>query len=733
MPSAMIHASTSFLIAMADAAARSLVLGGFAAVSLAAFRTKNVRVKLFVWKGLLLAALAMPALTLLSPAIRVAVPVPNFRGRGAISGVAAIEPAARANVIADVPANVPGEFAAVSPRVRIKARASQTSPIVVQTNLPVAPPSLPVARREIPWAAMALSIYLVIASALLARVLVGIAFGNRLVRSATPIEDARALQLLSAASRAADLRSAPRLAESEMLSVPIMVGVLRPAVLLPTDWRVWEGEELTAVLLHEISHVARQDALLQRLALVHRALFWFSPLGWWLERHLAELSEQASDEAALAGGVDRTRYAEALLGFFANLEAVPERVWWQGVSMAKAGQAEKRVDRILAWRGAMSNQWKKSLVVALVIVAAPVVALTAAVRPAAYDIQDPPTPAAPPPPAAPIASLNHIANPPQAPAPPVEPQTAPAPPADTEGPLPEVRVIVPPLPPIPALRFDVPAINVDVPAVHLNVPPVHVQVPPMHIEMPMLPAMPQQDATVEPPRTFSMSGDWNYYPGGHDGYFVGRYNDWGPRFALVAKDSDELTMSGDRDDAEHARALKRKIPGDFIWFERDEKSYIISDAATVGRAKQLWQPNEDLEKQQRGLAKQQEELAKQAEDARQKVEDMKIKVPDLSAEMQKVEEAMKQLSANGGTMNEIGDLQKQMGELQRQIGEAEANAGREQGAWGREQGDWGRKMGEIGRQQGQIGRKQAEDAREASRQMQQLLDDAIAHGLAKPE
>jgi len=267
---------------------------------------------------------------------------------------------------------------------------------------------------------------------------------------------------------------------------------------------------------------------------------------------------------------------------------------------------------------------------------------------------------------------------------------------------------------------------------NVDAPPVHVAVPQIHFEMPALPAMPRQDVVI-PPMTFSMSGDWNFYRAGRGGYWVGRYFDWGPRFAIVTKDSDDFMVSGDREDAEHARELKKKVPGDFIWFARDEKSYIISDAATVNRAKQLWQPNEDLGKQQKELAKQQEELAKQAEDARQKVEDMKIKVPDLSAEMQKVEEAMKQLSANGGTMNEIGDLQRQMGELQRQIGEAEAGAGRQQGAWGREQGEWGRKMGEIGRQQGEIGRKQAEQAREASRQMQQLLDDAIAHGLAKPE
>jgi len=267
------------------------------------------------------------------------------------------------------------------------------------------------------------------------------------------------------------------------------------------------------------------------------------------------------------------------------------------------------------------------------------------------------------------------------------------------------------------------------PPLHVDLPPI--QVPEVHIQTRLLPM--QQDGVVEPPMTFSTSGDWNFYRGMHGGYWVGRYSDWGPRFAIVSKDSDELTLSGDRDDAEHARALKKKIAGDFIWFERDEKSYIISDPVTVNRAKQLWQPGEDLEKQQKDLGKQQEDLAKQAEDAEKKIEDMKIKLPDLTAEMQKVEEAMRKLNTEGGTLNEIGDLQSQMGEIQREIGEVESSVGRTAGQFGREQGEWGRKMGEIGRKQGELGRKQAELAREASRQMRELLDDAVAKGLAKPE
>ncbi len=55
-----------------------------------------------------------------------------------------------------------------------------------------------------------------------------------------------------------------------------------------------------------------------------------------------------------------TTYARTLLGFFEALHAAPGRVWWQGVSMAKAGQAEQRLERILAWRGAVTMSLKKS-------------------------------------------------------------------------------------------------------------------------------------------------------------------------------------------------------------------------------------------------------------------------------------------------------------------------------------------------------------------------------------
>jgi beta-lactamase regulating signal transducer with metallopeptidase domain len=675
MLAAVPEASSGLLRLIGEAAARSLALGLLAALALAALRVKSISVKLLVWRGLLVAALAMPVLAGLVPAVRLPVPVPNSRAPGAaqasVPGPAVT--LTKASQISGPPSNGPRKMARASQSARL-SEASQKPP-----------------RRSppIPWPIVLAAVYLAVAILLLARVFVGWRWGQRLQLASTPIADPSALRDLDACARAAELRTTPRLADSEILSVPVTLGARNPVILLPADWREWGEGELGAVLAHEVSHVGRRDALVERLALIHRAVFWFSPLAWWLERQLADLAEQASDEAALAAGADRSRYAETLLGFFAALEASSARAWWQGVSMAKAGQAEKRVDRILAWRGVMSNRLKKSLVVMLASVAAPAVVLMAAVHPAVYNFQEPALPSAPR----------------QEPAPPREP--TPPPPlaraAVGARPARQTLAAVPAIPTVPALTGVRP---------HAPLAP----------SAPVPPDQEQSTATKDSDTTITDR-------------ITGRYDrdDWGGRFVIVTKDSHAVTMSGTEEDARHARSLRSKIPGDFIWFERDEKSYIIRDQATVDRAKKFWEPEEELSKKQEELGKQQEALGKQQEELGEKMEAIRVKIPDLTAEMQKLEARMKQLSTNGGTVEEIGDLQGEIGELQSRIGEIQSDAGREQGELGRQQGELGRQQGALGRQQGELGRQQGELSRRATRQMQQLLNDALDRGLAQPE
>jgi uncharacterized protein (TIGR03435 family) len=110
-----------------------------------------------------------------------------------------------------------------------------------------------------------------------------------------------------------DVTGISRLQESDNAIVPMTIGWPRTRIVLPTSWRTWPNDKLRAVLLHELAHVRRRDALVTFLAAINKAIFWFHPLAWWLERRLAELAEFAADDAAVKASIDPRDYASILL------------------------------------------------------------------------------------------------------------------------------------------------------------------------------------------------------------------------------------------------------------------------------------------------------------------------------------------------------------------------------------------------------------------------------------
>lgn len=759
MPLAALHGPAGYLGWLADPAIRALVLAGVVGLALAAFRVKSGSARLLAWTAVLYAALAMPLLSGTLPSFTVTLPALPFAVPAA-SGTPAPESAAKPIA----------EAAYAQPRVAASRIFIPLNEAVVRGSdtalLPQTPQSLADAttvvsapvkssgRNYLSWPAIAVSGYLLVGLALLFKFFVGLILGGRLTRSAGEIREPRAIEFLLNLSASLKLRAVPRFAESEAISVPVTLGVREPSILLPTDWRDWDDAKLRAVLAHELSHVARHDALTQRFSLIHRAIFWFSPLAWWLDRRLAELAEEASDEAALSGGVDRAEYAKTLLGFFEALQTAPGRVWWQGVAMAKAGQAERRVDRILAWKGAVTMGLRKSILVLIVALCVPVLYLTAGIRPNLLAQQESATP--PQKPAVPVSPHAH-----PVPAPAMVPSAAATTsPSPAAAPIPDpdsvrVATIAPSvrIAPVPApagLQPITPSLRIPGPA---TIAPVAPNTP--AASMPPLPGTEPRGGVsggvaggvTAPPALYrgyaayssrsgqstssssSSSSTTATYHGRSYTYDDG--DNW-QRYVIVSGSNDSVTMSGDSEDAEHARALRKKIPGDFIWFERDEKPYVIRDQATINRARKLFEPQDELGKKQEALGAQQEALGKQQEALGKKMEEVRVKVPDMTADLEKVQAKLKALQG-GGTQEQLGELQSQIAELQSKIGELQSNAGDMQSKLGEEMGRLGEQQGRLGEQQGKLGEMQGELARQASRQMKALMDEAISKGLAQPE
>lgn len=111
------------------------------------------------------------------------------------------------------------------------------------------------------------------------------------------------------------IEKAVRLIESSELSVPIVVGALRPAILVPVGFLTrMEPAMVEAILLHELAHIRRHDYVVNLLQAVLRALFFYHPAVWWLDRMTCQVREFCCDDMAAKAIQDPQLYARALEG-----------------------------------------------------------------------------------------------------------------------------------------------------------------------------------------------------------------------------------------------------------------------------------------------------------------------------------------------------------------------------------------------------------------------------------
>ncbi|HLV94064.1 MAG TPA: M56 family metallopeptidase [Candidatus Acidoferrales bacterium] len=120
---------------------------------------------------------------------------------------------------------------------------------------------------------------------------------------------------------------------SRFCTAPVTVGFFHPVVILPERWREWPRTQLDAILTHEGEHARRRDSLVQWLALLNHAVFWFHPAAWWLERNLSALAEQACDDAVLAHGHNPRAYAEYLIDIARSMAHSGARMNLAGMAM----------------------------------------------------------------------------------------------------------------------------------------------------------------------------------------------------------------------------------------------------------------------------------------------------------------------------------------------------------------------------------------------------------------
>jgi len=144
-------------------------------------------------------------------------------------------------------------------------------------------------------------------------------------------------------ARRLGVRAGARVVDAARLAAPIVVGALRPLVLVPAQaLSGLSAPELEALLAHELAHVRRLDYALNLLLALAEALFFYHPAVWFLGRGLRCDRELACDDVAVGLTRDPLSFARAL----ARVEALAGEEVLFGVS-AKGGPLMKRIRRLL--------------------------------------------------------------------------------------------------------------------------------------------------------------------------------------------------------------------------------------------------------------------------------------------------------------------------------------------------------------------------------------------------
>ena len=326
---------------LTDAALKGAILVFIATIAAYLLRNRSAASRHAAWTAAVIGHLAIPALVLLLPAWRMPLlPATSWM------------PAESAQVLA-VPAS-----SASDAKPTVDAGKS-----VVDAGKAVPPPS-PMAKNNssapqptVTTAAGAPSVVPIIAAIWLfgtLLVLLRLAYGTwrvgQLARDGARVEDGVWLSLTQRLANRLGVTRPLILLRGERLAVPVTWGIVYPAVLLPQDADNWSEERRRFVLVHEMAHVKRFDALTQLLAQISVAIFWFDPLVWVAAHQMRVEREHACDDYVLRDGTAPSLYAGELLEMVRSIgmpdhdRAAPA---FAALAMARRSEFEGRMLAIL--------------------------------------------------------------------------------------------------------------------------------------------------------------------------------------------------------------------------------------------------------------------------------------------------------------------------------------------------------------------------------------------------
>ena len=143
---------------------------------------------------------------------------------------------------------------------------------------------------------------------------------------------------------------------SGLAKVPLVIGHLKPLILLPTALvSNLPPEQIEAILAHELAHVRRHDYWVNMLQSLIEVIFFYHPMVWWLSSVVREEREKCCDDLAVSLCGNTLVYAKAL----SEAESLKHPAAPLVVAFAKRGGLLARIERLVSPRTSSTSMVTK--------------------------------------------------------------------------------------------------------------------------------------------------------------------------------------------------------------------------------------------------------------------------------------------------------------------------------------------------------------------------------------
>lgn len=157
------------------------------------------------------------------------------------------------------------------------------------------------------------------------------------------------------------IRRKVTLLQSSSVSTPMVMGALKPVILVPLGLATGlNSDQIECLLAHELAHVRRMDYVVNVLQSIVEIVLFFHPVIWWVSKMVREERENCCDQAVIEVKENRITYARALL----NLEAI--RNTQPELAMASTGgKLFQRIQRITGQESVEKGSYSRGIFLGL--------------------------------------------------------------------------------------------------------------------------------------------------------------------------------------------------------------------------------------------------------------------------------------------------------------------------------------------------------------------------------